>query len=278
MTDRARTTASHPSTERDLAGMSWLAQVSWKARSGEGPDELLRREYRVRILLRRDERMILKLYRERPWLYWRNVLRRAPAAREHQGLVDLWNAGVRAPEPGVWGQERPLGIYTRSFLTMEFVDGAEPLKDYLKREDLTRGRRRAVLDELARQVARMHAAHIWHGRLTPKNVLVRDGVHPEVFLIDAIYCLRFPKGLPALARRLDLLHLLGRDSLSRTEKLRFARTYGGVERPSYWKAIQRRRGVLRKLWEELTYPCLASFRWVLTLGRGTGERLGGTTS
>jgi len=94
----------------------------------------------------------------------------ALAALEHEHIVRLYDAGT-TDDGAPW-------------LAMELIDG-ESLTQYCERRALSLDTRLALLADVARAVAHMHARGVVHGDLKPKNILVceRDG-RPIVKVID----------------------------------------------------------------------------------------------
>ena len=107
---------------------------------------------------------------------WRYGLRRAllnvqaPRVRELVNLLWLRAHAFQAPAPLAAGTLE-LGLRARyQFLATELVEHAGHLEEWLPQAGLTE--RAQVLDELAREVGRMHALGFVHRDLYPRNVLV----------------------------------------------------------------------------------------------------------
>lgn len=118
---------------------------------------------------------------------------RAPLPRlaEFANLSWLRENGFGAPEPLAAGAQWEGGFPRFQFLLTREVAGARTLASFLS--DETRlDVRAAVLEELARTVARMHSLRFLHHDLFPRNVLVTDGI----WFLDC-----WAGGLPPQARR-----------------------------------------------------------------------------
>jgi aminoglycoside/choline kinase family phosphotransferase len=92
---------------------------------------------------------------------------------EHQNLTWLRARGVRAPEPLAAGAAWHWGLPRLQFLLTREIPRARALDAFLSEEQVAEERFR-VLDELAREVARMHDLRFLHHDLFPRNVLVAD--------------------------------------------------------------------------------------------------------
>lgn len=125
-------------------------------------------------------------------------------------------------------------------ITLEL--NAMPLDAYWETHDGLPSRRREVLAEVARVVARLHAHRLQHNALYPKHVFVESGEGPvRAYLIDLEktrqrFCQR-----AAVLRDLDALNR--RSAGTRTDRMRFLRAYMG----SVFTRASR-----RKLWCELS--------------------------
>ena len=174
----------------------------------------------------KSRRRVLKIHRERRWLLWRNLLRLSPAEREAKALVRLLERDLPVPALVRVETTRRCGFYATSSLEMEFLPGTRPLSDLMGERPASWPRE--LMPILGRLVSAMHQGRVYHGHLTPKNILVgppgRDG-HRGVHLIDLECAVCFDGELPRIARRLDLAHFLRRARFSRIDRLRFLRQY-----------------------------------------------------
>lgn len=106
-------------------------------------------------------------------------------------LNALRDLGIPAVRPVAYGARRVGHFLAACFLITEEVPQAVNLTSFAQEvvsgsRRLSRGQRAALLERLALQLARMHAAGLSHGNLFWRNVLVRDGVdgRPEFFFLD----------------------------------------------------------------------------------------------
>jgi hypothetical protein len=119
---------------------------------------------------------------------WRYALKRLllqplPRFAEYRNLEWLRARAFLAPRPLVAGCLFQGLLPCYQFLVSERVEPAETLAAFLDRRDDPL--REAVLEELAREVARLHALHFVHRDLYARNLLVqREGQAGRVFLLD----------------------------------------------------------------------------------------------
>jgi uncharacterized membrane protein YbhN (UPF0104 family)/tRNA A-37 threonylcarbamoyl transferase component Bud32 len=152
---------------------------------------------KVRVL-GRDAEDTQRLARQWRLLSYKDPPRSAPTGRleqvEHEALATLMaaQAGVRVPEVvmAALGPSRDALVVTRQ-------PDHEPL-ELSSPEQVSD----AVLDDLCRQVARLHGAGIAHGRLNASNVIVVDSTPMLVDLSAATL------GAPQSALDLDVAELL----------------------------------------------------------------------
>jgi hypothetical protein len=164
---------------------------------------------------------------------WRHSLRRlcglgAPRVREFHCLQWLRARLFRCPRP------LAAAVYVRSGVTRYQVLALQRLEHVVALDDAwpraSPDERGAWIDELAREVARMHALHFVHRDLFVRNVLVDRSAPPErgdprrLLLCDAW---RSGAALPrrGVAHDLACLMLDGAELLSSDEQRRFARVY-----------------------------------------------------
>jgi len=161
----------------------------------------------------------------------RRILRTPlPRLAEFANLTWLRENGFGAPEPLAAGAQWEHGLPRFQFLLTREVAGARTLASFLA--DETRlDARAAVLDELARTVARMHSLRFLHHDLFPRNVLVADGI----WFLDC-----WAGGPPPQARGsaydLDCLTRNPEGTLSAAEIDRILEIYGSA------RATQARKG------------------------------------
>jgi len=100
------------------------------------------------------------------WL-WRAPL---PRVSEYHNLEWLTTRLFATPVPLAAGGMFHAGIPRWQFLVTRFIADGVPLETWLP--GATSAERAAVLDEIAREVARMHALRFVHHDLWPRNLLV----------------------------------------------------------------------------------------------------------
>lgn len=105
------------------------------------------------------------------------LLRPLPRVREYHNLRWLLDRLFQAPEPLAAGFFSRRGLPCFQFLLTAEVEDATTLEAFLSNSRIAANAdeiaaRAAVLDELAREVARMHALGFVHHDLYPRNILV----------------------------------------------------------------------------------------------------------
>ncbi len=115
------------------------------------------------------------------WL-WRASL---PRVSEYHNMEWLTTRLFAVPLPLAAGGLFRAGIPRWQFLVTRFVADGVPLESWLPAA--SQAERGAVLDEIAREVARMHALRFVHHDLWPRNLLVvpPDGGRARVHFLDA---------------------------------------------------------------------------------------------
>ncbi len=108
--------------------------------------------------------------------------RRLPRVNEHRNLAWLTERLFLTPVPLVAGAFVRAGIPRWQFLVTRRVADAVPFEAWLPAADARE--RAVVLEEIAREVARMHALHFLHHDLWPRNLMVLPpgGLSRVVFL------------------------------------------------------------------------------------------------
>ncbi|MFP1680674.1 lipopolysaccharide kinase InaA family protein [Alloalcanivorax sp. C16-2] len=156
-------------------------------------------------------------------------------AGEWRNLLYFQRLGLPVPEPVVFGVERRRGRFRRGVLVTREVPGSTDLARLAVDGD-PRLRQRDWLCAVGRQVAdalaRMHADRFCHGDMKWRNLLVKENGGPRVYFFDCPAGRRW-RG-PFLTRRrvkdLACLDKLGREHLSRTDRLRFYLRYKRLDR------------------------------------------------
>lgn len=151
------------------------------------------------------------------------LLRPAPRVREFKNLEWLREHGFQAPKPLAAGVVLRHGFPTYQFLASELVPDARTFDVALRAEDPPG--RTALVEELARDVARLHALHFVHRDLFARNVLVTPaGAARRLWFVD---CWRGGPSAPLRGAAYDLgcLMLEGASLLGAAEQKRFVELY-----------------------------------------------------
>lgn len=160
----------------------------------------------------------------------------ARAGREFRNLRRLRELGFRVPDPLAWGQARTLGFVSESFLLTRAVENAIELRKLI--DDPASApfpppgprERRRLIEDFARTLRRAHEAKFFIHTLRFKNLLLaREGEGYALYVIDVPFAgIWRHRLLPFQGRVRDVAVLMkgGRQLLSKTERMRFARAYG----------------------------------------------------
>jgi len=178
----------------------------------------------------------LKTYRYSGLWRLRTLFIVSRARREYLNLIRLARLGFSVPQALAYGQARTLGFVSESFVMTRAVEEAVSIWTFLYEPRTAAfpfpqgSERRRLIDEFARLLQGAHAAGFFLHTLRSKNVLLTrtDGRY-AVHLIDVPFAGIWRwKLFPRAGRVRDLATLLkwSRRLLSRTERMRFARTYG----------------------------------------------------
>jgi serine/threonine protein kinase len=186
------------------------------------------------------------------WTAW---VRRPPALRSWVHGQGLRERGLPTARPLAVFYRRRCGLWYEGYVLFEKVEGALDLRGTaarLSKTDVETRRRliRPLLEELARVVRELHQRRLSHRDLKAANVLVqlpdKAGGRPCCWLIDLVGVSLYRR-LPRSVRIKNLARLHAsfcrHPLLSRTDKLRFLRTYlqwglrGGQRWKSWWRAI-----------------------------------------
>ncbi len=158
------------------------------------------------------------------------------ARREYLNLLRMAELGFRVPPPAAYGQERTLGFVSTSFVMTRAVENAASLRSLIDSPSSapwplpSAAERRRLVDEFARTLRRAHDEGFFIHTLKGKNLLLaREEGEYRLYVIDVpfagIWRWRiFREG--GRVRDLAILMRAARRLLGRTERMRFARTYG----------------------------------------------------
>jgi tRNA A-37 threonylcarbamoyl transferase component Bud32 len=159
----------------------------------------------------------------------RQWIRPTKAYMEYERALCVATRGIATLQPAAWGK----GQGSESYLLTRGLEDVVPLSQWLTKRlpqfpQREQARRRLrMTDELARFIARVHAAGITHHDLHAGNILLREhDVRTEFFLVD-LDAVRVGAPLRAHAQwaNLAVLHLWFLARTGRTDRLRFLRAY-----------------------------------------------------
>jgi hypothetical protein len=198
--------------------------------------------------------LFVKRQEDHVYRSWRHPLRgRLTAEREYHALARCREAGAAVTEAVLYAADMANGRQ-RGVLVTRALDGYRGL-DELTRDggQPERSTRDRVLQGTAALVRILHAAHLEHGCLYPKHVMVQDtwlrtgdiDGQPPVVLIDLEKCARRWRRAVCRLRDLDSLNRRAQ-GWSRTDRRRFLGYYlgAGLRLDSagrrLWRALARR--------------------------------------
>jgi hypothetical protein len=159
-------------------------------------------------------RGFVKMYRHRSPLSWcakRLIAYRAE--REYRRLLVLHGAGVPCAEPLMCAAGRSPEHGRYEVLVTREIPHARQFKAYLAAARA--GGRKPDLAPLFRTIRKMHAAGIYHGTLTPNNIVVSEppGGPVSFHVVDLPRAIAFSGDVAATRMaRYDLTHFLHRSS------------------------------------------------------------------
>lgn len=168
----------------------WLREGVWV----EPPNQRRGGESGVQIVtLEGGRRCYSKRQVEHTYRSLRYPLGRPTVLREREAYAALGEIGVATPKLVYSGARKRAGVW-QAILVTEALEGLVDIDQWYRTASAAVGeeRRHAMLEELARQVALMHAGGWQHGCLYAKHVFVRcnDAGAPQVVLIDLEKCRR----------------------------------------------------------------------------------------
>lgn len=207
----------------------------------------------LRLFLKRN----LNAYKKDGMLSFLRHGRCWSASREEwENSQRLQKAGLSTAGLVAWGEECGLLWEKFSFIITEAAPGI-PLREFL-RDSCDRARRRKVIETLGEQIARMHSAGLASPDLFTRHIFVSGEENVEFCLIDMARLDQRPHlPLGLRARDLAALHATAPLSwVSRSERMRFLRAYGGRIDQELAGRVERRAAHLlqRRKFQEFYVP------------------------
>ena len=228
-----------------------------KAFSGELVKNHRGRRDILRIRTTDERGRELTLFLKRNWRPYkkdglRSLLRRravwSASREEWNNALALQQAGLQTAPLVAYGEECGPAWEKFSFILTAAADGDRTVQDILRESHNGAGRRR-VLDALALEVEKMHAAGLAWPDLFTRHLFVNEtAVPPQFCLIDTARLeARRPLSRRQRARDLAALHVTAPLHLvTPRERLRFALVYAGAEVRALLPFIARRAKRLLK--------------------------------
>jgi len=173
---------------------------------------------------------------------------RSKVKREFQNIAFLRAAGLDAPAPVAYGEQRNARALIRSFLITEGVAQPMTLTEFIRDHlpslapDEQRAVRRTLIEKLASHTRQMHGRHFVHHDYFWRNILLNGTSLSRFWLIDMPKGRRWRSGGEShRAKDLATLDAPAPLFFRRTERLRFLLHYLEAERlaPAQTKLIGR---------------------------------------
>jgi tRNA A-37 threonylcarbamoyl transferase component Bud32 len=185
----------------------------------------------------------------------RHLVRASSARREWRKAIEVAGRGILTVRPIACQEEIHGGIVSDSYFVSETLPGVCSLEQYAveRLPELPGGEigraRRLIIEGLARFVAKVHLAGIYHNDFHSGNVLLRPNdfeagelpaADPSTFYLIDLPGVRFsgPLGWPASRRNLIVLNSAWWERTSKAERWRFWRTYLD-QRPDFGASLTR---------------------------------------
>ncbi len=151
---------------------------------------------------------------------------------EWENLFFFESQNVPTAEIVAFGEERPFGWFCRGALITKEIKDTADLDCFVRANpEITRQRQwvERVLEQVATATTKLHQAGFAHGDLNWRNILVTTSETPKIFFIDCPSGKRWLKPILRFRILKDLAHLdkVGRQLLSRSQRLRFYKKYTG---------------------------------------------------
>jgi hypothetical protein len=183
----------------------------------------------------------------------RGWLGRSKVRTEWENLALFRSLGIATHDVVAYGETRKRGRVRSGALVTAEVPSAVDLSALAMRQHplfLDAAWRRAVLQRVADYARRLHQAGFIHNDLNWRNILVTLESPPEVYFIDCPSGRWWPLPLRerGITKDLAFLDKLGRQYLSRADRLRFYCYYREISRlqPKDKRRIQRILDYLRQ--------------------------------
>lgn len=230
-------------------GLATLAEV--KRYQGELVKNHRGRRDIFRVRVRAEDGREQVLFLKRNWNPYRkdgllSLLRRGRvwslSRQEWENSRTLLGAGLRVAEPVAYGEECGWLWEKFSFLVTEAAAGGQTLDQFV-RECRDRVLRRRVLDALAGEIRKMHAAGLASPDLFTRHLFVESGGEQPQFCFIDMARLDRRRRLTSRLRARDLAALNASAPLrfvSLTERARFLRVYAGHFDRALWRRVERR--------------------------------------
>ena len=203
--------------------MKTLADAGHRSVDLRLPDKLIKDSYETLVWgdeLPDGTRGVFKLYRHRNiFRWWSGKCARCRAEREYDRLLILHQAGVNCAEPLFFGRGRDRLHGRYDIICTREIPHAGQLKAYLMDQKKRNGN--PDLSRLMKTLRSLHAAGVYHGSLTPNNIVVSQppGEDPSFYVVDLPRGTDFPYDLgPTKMGWYDIVHFIHRTSAEAGEE------------------------------------------------------------
>lgn len=156
-----------------------------------------------------DVEAVIKVYLHRSFLArWREKIFQFRVERELKALTKLYQTNIPTSQPLFWGYGDCTQFGRIEALAMRKIPNAIPLKEFLQKVD--KKTNLLKLKILFQHIRQMHEVGIYHGALSPKNILVTvaPATLPTFYIIDMAQSILFSRTITGKKFAWhDLLHI-----------------------------------------------------------------------
>jgi len=162
------------------------------------PETFLKQEHKTLLWEQnvQDVEAVIKVYCHRSFLTrWREKTFQFRVEREFEALSKLYRVNIPTSQPLFWGYGNCAQFGRIEALAMRKIPNVIPLKEFLQKVDKKTDPLKFEI--LFQHIRQMHEAGIYHGALSPKNILVTasPATLPTFYIIDMAQSILFSKAI-----------------------------------------------------------------------------------
>ncbi len=215
---------------------------------GGQPDAVIKQSSKstlTRHVLPSGEALCVKEYRYRGALYaLASLLFRSRALKSWRAANGLAVRGLQTPRPLAMVEKRLGPLVLGSYYICRWEGLAPELNTYIRKRGWTESEKKNFMRSLARTIAGLHAAGVYHGDLKSNNILVRENDHSWDFLFVDLDRVSFSRPLTFERRANNLAQINASVAavITLRDRLRFFRIYARLsacytDRARYYRRI-----------------------------------------